>query len=51
MMASRRSKAQKGTFAIAAMQPMVQEVFAISRFNLIVPCYASVESASKVIGS
>jgi anti-sigma B factor antagonist/stage II sporulation protein AA (anti-sigma F factor antagonist) len=51
MMASRRSKAQSGTFAIAALQPMVQEVFAISRFNLIVPCYASVESASKVIGS
>ncbi len=51
MMASRRAKAQKGTFAIAALQPMVQEVFAISRFNLIVPCYASVESACKVIGS
>ncbi|MBK7645831.1 MAG: STAS domain-containing protein [Betaproteobacteria bacterium] len=51
MMASRRSKVQKGTFAIAALQPMVQEVFAISRFNLIVPCYASVESACKVIGS
>ena len=51
MMASRQSKAQKGTFAIAALQPMVQEVFAISRFNMIVPCYASVEAACKVIGS
>ena len=50
MMASRRAKTQKGVFAIAALQPMVQEVFAISRFNLIVPCYASVESASKAIG-
>jgi len=51
MMASRRAKAQKGVFAIAALQPMVQEVFAISRFNLIVPCYVSVETACKVLGS
>lgn len=50
MMASRRSKAQQGVFAIAALQPLVQEVFAISRFNLIVPCYVSVEAACKVIG-
>ena len=51
MMASRRAKAQQGVFAIAALQPLVQEVFAISRFNLIVPCYASVEAACKVIGA
>jgi anti-sigma B factor antagonist/stage II sporulation protein AA (anti-sigma F factor antagonist) len=51
MMASRRSKIQNGTFAIAALQPMVQEVFAISRFNLIVPCYISVDAACKVIGA
>ena len=51
MMASRRAKAQKGVFAIAELQPMVQEVFAISRFNLIVPCYVSVETACKVLGS
>ena len=51
MMASRRAKAQQGIFAIAALQPMVQEVFAISRFNLIVPCYATVDAACKVIGA
>lgn len=51
MMASRQAKAQRGVLAIAALQPLVQEVFAISRFNLIVPCYASVDSACKVIGS
>ena len=38
-------------FAIAALQPMVQEVFAISRFNLIVPCYVSVDTACKVLGT
>ena len=51
MMASRRAKAQQGAFAIAQLQPMVQEVFAISRFNLIVPCYATVEAACKVLGA
>ena len=45
MMASRRAKAQKGVFVIAQLQPLVQEVFAISRFNLIMPCYVSVEAA------
>jgi anti-anti-sigma factor len=51
MMASRRAKAQKGAFAIASLQPMVQEVFAISRFNLIVPCYVNVDTACQVLGS
>ena len=51
MMASRRAKLQQGVFAIAALQPMVQEVFAISRFNLIVPCYATVDVACKVMGA
>jgi len=51
MIASRRAKAQQGVFAIAALQPMVQEVFAISRFNLIVPCYVTVDAACKVIGA
>lgn len=50
MMVSRRAKAQKGVFAIAQLQPLVQEVFSISRFNLIMPCYISVEAACKVIG-
>lgn len=50
MMASRQSKAQQGSFAIAALTPLVQEVFTISRFNLIVPCYTSVDTACKVLG-
>ncbi len=50
MMASRQAKAQRGSFAIAALTPLVQEVFTISRFNLIVPCYTTVEAACKVLG-
>ncbi len=51
MIASRRVKAQQGTFAIAALQPLVQEVFAISRFNLIIPCYLSIDAAHKELGA
>lgn len=51
MLASRQAKSQKGIFAIAGMQPLVQEVFAISRFSLIMPCYVSVDAACKVLGS
>lgn len=51
MLASRRAKAERGVFAVAALQPLVQEVFAISRFNLIMPCYVSVEAACKVLGT
>lgn len=51
MIASRQVKSQKGVFAIAGMRPLVQEVFTISRFSLIMPCYASVDAACKVLGS
>lgn len=51
MKASRQVKTQQGSFAVAALQPLVQEVFAISRFNLIIPCYASIDAAVKVLGA
>lgn len=49
MMTARRAKSQHGAFAVASLQPLVQELFAISRFNLIVPCYPSVAAACKTI--
>lgn len=51
MIASRRAKAHKGNLAVAALQPLVQEVFAISRFNLIVPAYQSVDAACAALGA
>lgn len=51
MMASRQAKGQKGILAIAGMQPLVQEVFTISRFSLIMPCYLNVDAACKVLGA
>ena len=51
MKASRQIKAQQGAFGVAALQPLVQEVFAISRFNLIIPCHLNVEAGLKALGA
>ena len=45
VVASRRATAQGGRFAVAGLQPLVQEVFAIARLNLIMPCYVDVDGA------
>ena len=51
IIASRQAKTSRGTFAIAALRPLVQEVFAISRFNLIVPCFGAVDIACRALVS
>ena len=45
MVASRQVKASRGKIAIAALQPLVKEVFGIARFDLVIPCFESVEAA------
>lgn len=45
MLAARRVKAQDGRIAIAALAPMVKEVFEISRFNLVYKVFDSVDAA------
>lgn len=45
MVASRQVKAHQGKIAIAALQPLVREVFDIARFDLVIPCFESVEQA------
>ena len=45
MLASRQVKTQDGRIAIAALQPIVEEVFKITRFHLVFSIYDSVESA------
>lgn len=46
LMASKKSKAQKGQICIAAMLPTVGEVFRISRFDTILPAYDTVDAAA-----
>jgi anti-anti-sigma factor len=45
MIVSKASKAQGKTLAIAALQPLVLEIFTISRFNLVFPLFDTVPAA------
>ena len=45
VLASKQVKAQGGTLVVAALQPVVQEIFEITRFNVVLASFASVREA------
>jgi anti-anti-sigma regulatory factor len=45
MLAEKQAKAQGGVIVVAAMQPVVKEIFEISRFTLVFDTFASVREA------
>lgn len=45
MLSAKQVKAQKGTIVIAAMQPVVKEIFDISRFNYVYAAFPTVRDA------
>lgn len=45
MLASRQAKAQQAKIAVAALQPMVAEIFQISHFNLVFQVFPTVREA------
>ena len=45
MLASRQAKAQHGRIFVAALQPMVSEIFQISHFNLVFQVFPTVKEA------
>ena len=45
LLAHRQAATQKSAFAVAARQPVVTEIFAISKFDKLVTCHASVREA------
>ena len=45
MLASRQAKAQHGRIFVAALQPMVSEIFEISHFNLVFQVFPTVRDA------
>ncbi len=45
MLASREAKARQARILVAALQPMVAEIFAISHFNLVFQVFGSVREA------
>lgn len=49
MMASKQSKATNGRLAVAGLTPMVKEIFAISRFSLVVQVFDTMAEAIKAL--
>jgi anti-anti-sigma factor len=45
MLAAKQVKSQGGAIGVAALQPVVKEIFEISKFNLVIPCFAAVRDA------
>jgi anti-sigma B factor antagonist/stage II sporulation protein AA (anti-sigma F factor antagonist) len=50
MIATRFARAQGGQLCLVALQPLVREVFCISRFDLIIPCFDTPEAALQELG-
>ena len=45
MLAAKQANAQRGRIVVAALQPVVAEIFEISRFNLVLKTYPTVRDA------
>jgi anti-sigma B factor antagonist len=45
MLAGKQIREQGGTIVVAALEPVVREIFEISRFNLVFQCFATVRDA------
>jgi anti-anti-sigma factor len=45
MLVAKQIREQGGSIVIAALQPVVREIFEISRFNLIFQCFGTVREA------
>ena len=50
MVAAKQVKGQNGCIVVAALSPLVKEVFEISRFNLVFDLFDSVEAAARTHG-
>lgn len=51
MLAAKDARACGGKIAVAALQPLVNEIFQISRFDKVLPCHTGVDEALAAVGS
>ena len=51
MLAAKQVKAQQGKIAVAALTPVVNEVFQVSRFNLVLKVFGSANEAAVALSS
>ena len=45
MLAAKKVREQEGSIVVAGLQPVVREIFEISRFNLVFQCFGTVREA------
>ncbi len=50
LLAAKQVKAQQGRIAIAALTPIVTEVFQVSHFNMVLKVFPDVEAAAAELG-
>ena len=50
MLAAKEARASGSKIAVAALQPLVNEIFQISRFDKVLPCHSGVNEAVAAIG-
>jgi anti-anti-sigma regulatory factor len=51
MLAEKQAKSQGGAIVVAAMQPVVKEIFEISRFTLVFDTFTTVKEAIAKLSS
>ena len=51
MLAVKKAKTYNGRIVVAALQPMVAEIFQISRFDMLLEVFATVAKAVAAVGS
>ena len=51
MLAAKDVKAYEGKIVVTALQPMVDEIFKISRFDLLIPVFPSVRAALESVSA
>ena len=45
MLAAKQAKASGANIAVASLQPLVNEIFQISRFDKVLPCHSGIDQA------
>lgn len=51
MLAAKETKSNDGRIFVAALQPMVAEIFKISRFDLLIPVYPALRAALESVSA
>jgi anti-anti-sigma factor len=51
MLAAKEARATGSKIAVAGLQPLVNEIFQISRFDKVLPCHAGVDEAIKAVSA